>query len=188
MTGLKARSLLGAIALLLACIATAGQGRYLEPREFLRQAFGGAEPEQRMLWVSAELRASIERIVGHRFTLLRIRYWQAQGHTAWILDEIGKEEPITIGISVVDGAVGLVRVLEFRETRGWEVRYPFFTDQYNGAALSSAGRIDKSIDGISGATLSVAAVSRAVQLALMLHEQVARPSNATGSAALARTD
>ena len=68
-----------------------------------------------------------------------------------------------------------VRVLEFRETRGWEVRYPFFTDQFSGAHLSNGQRdaqLDQQIDGITGATLSVRAVTRAVQAALYLSAQL----------------
>ncbi len=65
-------------------------------------------------------------------------------------------------------------MLEFRESRGWEVRYPFFTDQYHGAGLAEHGAIDRRIDGITGATLSVAAVNRVVRLALMLDEQVGK--------------
>jgi hypothetical protein len=35
------------------------------------------------------------------------------------LDEIGKELPITIGVAVESGAIHNVRVLEFRESRGY---------------------------------------------------------------------
>ena len=92
--------------------------------------------------------------------------------SAWILDEIGKELPITIGVAVADGAIDNVRVLEFRESRGWEVRYPFFTDQFSNARLGSGQRLDRKIDGISGATLSVRAVTRIASIALLLHDQI----------------
>ena len=63
-----------------------------------------------------------------------------------------------------------VRVLIYRESRGWEVKYPAFTDQFRGARLTSDGKLDQSIDGISGATLSVHALTRLARLALLLDQ------------------
>lgn len=159
--------------------ANASQGRYLEKAEFLQMVFAESIPEPTVVFVDAELRREIESILDHRFTLLRMRYWHGGGTSAWIFDEIGKTEPITIGVGIEGGQISIVRVLEFRESRGWEVRYPFFTDQFNGAALASDASIDRSIDGITGATLSVAAVSRAARLALFMSSQPgADPSRA----------
>ena len=93
--------------------------------------------------------------------------------SAWILNEIGKELPITIGVAVSSGAIASVDVLEFRESRGWEVRYPFFTDQFVDARLGPNDKLDRRIDGITGATMSVDAVTRVAQVALLLHEHVA---------------
>ena len=73
---------------------------------------------------------------------------------------------------VNDNRIELVRVLIFRESRGWEVRYPFFTDQFVSVRLDSSGQLDKSIDGISGATLSVIAIKKLTTLALLLHKKV----------------
>ncbi len=63
----------------------------------------------------------------------------------------------------------MVRVREFREARGWEVRYPVFTDQFNDVRLDGGDELDRQIDGITGATLSVNAVARVVRLALFLY-------------------
>lgn len=155
--------------------ASSGPGRYVGADEFLDGAFDGNVPSSAVLWVDAVLRGAIEDMLGHRFAALRIRYWRGDERSAWIFDEVGKEQPITIGVTVVDGAIESVRVLEFRETRGWEVRYPFFTDQFAGARLAERGRVDRDIDGITGATLSVAAVTRVAQLALLLHGRTEPP-------------
>jgi len=159
---------------------TREQGRYLEPAEFLSTAFAGVEPAPGMLWIDAPLRAELEQILGHRFALLRVRYWHDGAGTAWILEEIGKEEPITIGVAIRDNRVATVRVLEFRESRGWEVRYPFFTDQFTDGQLDAHGHIDKPIDGITGATLSVNAVTRVVNAALRLHAETRRGNSRRG--------
>ena len=163
-------AMLGALG---AALAMAGPGRYLERDAFLESAFGAAPPAPATLWITDSVRGPLEQALGHAFTALRVPYWRDGARTAFILDEVGKEEPITIGVVVDGGAVASVRVLEFRESRGWEVRYPFFTDQFGGARLA-AGGIDKQVDAITGATLSVRAVSRAVRAALLLHESAVR--------------
>ena len=151
-------------------------GRYVETDEYLRNAFPAELPAASTLWVAGELRESVERILGHPFKVLRVRYWQDGARSAWVLDEIGKELPITIGVTVDAGAIDNVRVLEFRESRGWEVRYPFFTDQFANARLDGDERLDRNIDGITGATMSVHAVTRIARVALLLHEHVAATS------------
>ena len=145
-------------------------GRYLEADEYLQSAFSSAPPPAKTLWVTGDLRAGVERMLGHEFKSLRVRYWRDGDKSAWILDEIGKELPITIGVTVSDGAIENVRVLEFRESRGWEVRYPFFTDQFVEARLGQDEALDRRIDSITGATLSVNAVTRIARVALLLHE------------------
>lgn len=147
-------------------------GRYLDTDAYLESVFAADPPAAKTLWVSGDLREAVERTLGHRFAALRVRYWQDGDTSAWILDEIGKELPITIGVAVADGAIHNVRVLEFRESRGWEVRYPFFTDQFVNARLGADEKLDRRIDGITGATLSVGAVTRIARVALVLHEHV----------------
>lgn len=167
-----------ALLLLLAMSpASAGPGgeagRYVETDEYLSSVFPSEVPEVRTLWVAGDLREGVERSLGHRFAALRVRYWFDGNKSVWVLDEVGKELPITIGVSVSNGAIDGVRVLEFRESRGWEVRYPFFTDQFVDARLDPDERLDRRIDGITGATLSVRAVTRIAQIALLMHEHVA---------------
>ena len=62
-----------------------------------------------------------------------------------------------------------VRVLAYRESRGWEVKDRAFTSQFDGARLTARQTLDRGIDGISGATLSVRALGRLTRLALLLH-------------------
>jgi hypothetical protein len=51
------------------------------------------------------------------------------------------------------------------------VRHAFFTRQFDQAQLEN-GKLDRSIDGITGATLSVEALQRAARLALWLDQQL----------------
>ena len=147
-------------------------GRYIDTHDYIRGAFAGGMPESQVLWVTGPLREKVEQALGHRFGSLRVRYWFDGVKSVWVLDEIGKELPITIGITVDGGAITNLRVLEFRESRGWEVRYPFFTEQFTDARLAAGGKLDRRIDGITGATLSVGAVKRIAKIALILHDNV----------------
>lgn len=149
-----------------------GKGVYQLPDEFIDEVFNGKPPKSEKLWIKKELKEKIREIMGHDLGVLRLRYWQQDERTAWILEEIGKERPITTGIVVNAGSIEKIKILIFRESRGWEVRYPFFTDQFKNAVLLEDTGLDKSIDGISGATLSVNAVTKLARLALVLDQQV----------------
>jgi hypothetical protein len=172
------------LATLIACLClvalpafagTGGEaGRYMTTAEFLDSSFPAGAPGPSTLWVKGDLRQSIEDILGHPFGALRVRYWHDGSTSAWVLDEIGKELPITIGVSIADGDIHEVHILEFRESRGWEVKYPFFTDQFRDATLRNDGRLTKEIDGITGATLSVRAVKRIARVALVLHDTISQ--------------
>ncbi len=140
--------------------------QYLKPEQFLTEVFNNNVPKPEVLWVTKDIAKQAEKILGHAPNQLRQRYWSSNGKSAWILDEIGKEEPITAGFVVSDGKILQVRVLTYRESRGGEVRYPAFLKQYQGVELQSDYHLNNNIDGISGATLSVNAMSRMARLAL----------------------
>ena len=163
------------ILMLACCIvvpAVAAPLVYQEPSQFISEVFSGEPPMPKKLWITKELRDQATAILGHAPEALRYSYWRRDGRTVWILDEIGKEQPITAGFVIKDSRVETVRVLIFRETRGWEVRYPFFTDQFTGVMLGHDKLLNKDIDGISGATLSVNALVRLTRLALLFQQQV----------------
>lgn len=149
---------------------------YQAPQDFLNEVFDGTPPAAQMLLLKDELRTTSTRIMGHRYPRIRLRYWLQDGRSAWILEEIGKERPITTGLVVGDDGIERIRVLVFRESRGWEVRHPFFTDQFPGTQLDADMQLDRDIDGISGATLSVRALKKLARLALYLHTQVTTDS------------
>lgn len=161
-----------AALLFLAAAPAAASDVYQEPEAFLEEVFDGDPPKSEVLWLGDELQERAREILGHRYDALRVRYWLRDGRSAWILEEIGKERPITTGIVIADNHIERVKVLIYRESRGWEVRYPSFTEQFDGAELTPDRGLDRSIDGISGATLSVQALTRLSTFALVLHDEV----------------
>ena len=170
---MRSRAVLRALALagVLALPAGASAEEYLGREELLALAFPGLTPVPHTLWLSDALRERARSEVGLMPSTLRVRYWQAGARTAWILEEIGKEQPITLGIVVDAGHITDLRVMAFRESRGWEIRHEFFTRQFAGVGLDESGRLDRPIDGITGATLSANATDRAARLALWLARQ-----------------
>ncbi len=144
---------------------------YQEPQAFLQEVFKGKVPKPRLIWITKARRAVIKKILGHKPRSMRIRYWARDGRTVWILEEIGKELPITSGIVVNKGEIELIKVLIFRESRGWEIRYPFFTNQFKQAKITKSYQLSQHIDGITGATLSVRALKKLARLSLYLHQQ-----------------
>jgi FMN-binding domain len=167
-----------ALSLLASAANTCAEGVDQKPEAFINEVFAGKPPAPGVLWITRALRGPITKILGHPPDALRVRYWGAGHRTAWILEEIGKERPITVGLVVNNGHLETVKVLAFRESRGWEVRYPFFTDQFKDAGLTGENELDRSIDGISGATLSVRALKKLARLALFLHNQTPMANDA----------
>jgi len=152
--------------------AMAADQVYQDSEAFLQQAFAQNPPAPKLLWITAERRQVSHDILGHAPTALRLRYWQQDQRSVWILEEVGKELPITVGIVINQQHIEQVKVLVFRESRGWEVRHDFFTQQFQGTGLSENNQLNQSIDGISGATLSVRALKKVARLALYYDQQL----------------
>ena len=153
-------------------VTSMARGTYQEPEDFLGETFAGEPPEPAVIWLTGERKDTVKQILGHRYTSLRVRYWQEAERSAWILDEIGKDQPITVGVVVNAGRMENIKVLVFRESRGWEIRHPFFTDQFKQASLEADHQLDRQIDGISGATMSVRAMKKLATLALYLDAEI----------------
>ncbi len=145
---------------------------YEVPDAFVSRQFNGSPPNPSMLYPDAALKQKIKDILGHRYGKFRIRYWLKDARSVWILEEIGKERPITSGFVINSNSIEEVKVLIFRESRGWEVKYDSFSNQFTGVQLTRSFDLDHNIDNVTGATLSVRAVTKLARLALLLHQVV----------------
>lgn len=160
--------ILATAAITLGCSLAMALGIYQKPEDFLAETFAGAPPQPRLIWLIGARKQTVKALLGHDYASLRVRYWRDDRRSAWVLEEIGKEQPITAGIVISNQRIERIEVLAFRESRGWEIRYPFFTDQFRDARLDTDSKLDRHIDGISGATLSVRAMQKLAKLALYL--------------------
>ena len=157
---------------LLYMVPVSAKGVYQQPTDFVSQSFADTPPEPEVLWLTDDLQQQLEKILQHKYQGRRVRYWQNDQRSVWVLEEIGKKKPITAGISIHANRIERIKVLVFRETRGWEVKHAFFTQQFVDAQLTENNNLDRYIDGISGATLSVRALTKLARIALLLHREI----------------
>ena len=163
------RALFALVFVFLAGHALAGgeERIYFTQEQFLAEAFADKPPAGKVLWLTNELQQEVTRIAGHAPYQMRYRYWSDAVRSAWILEEIGKEEFITAGFVVVDGKIELSRVLTYRESRGFEISHTAWLARLRGIAPNASFAMDRRIDNIAGATLSVNAMDRMMRLALL---------------------
>jgi len=164
-----AKTILMVVLVIAAPSLASAASVYETNAEFIDRGYNGSPPEPAVVWLSGETKTRVHEILGHNYPALRVRYWCKAGRSAWILDEIGKELPITVGVIINQQYISNLSVLVYRENRGEEVATPAFTDQFEHRSLADDGSLDQSIDGITGATLSVQALTRLASMALYLH-------------------
>ena len=145
---------------------------FMTVEAFLSQVYGEPLPGMSLLPLRGDLRDQVETALGHRYRGLRLRYWQQGNVTTWIIDEKSKDMPMTLAVAVGPAGITYLNVLVYREPRGGEVHQAFFRQQFVGMTLQDDLSLSREVDGITGATLSVDAVSRVAAMALLLHQHV----------------
>lgn len=138
---------------------------------FVVRTFAPHTPQTNVLWLTPAIKRAAQSATGITPDGARIRYWRVGARTAWVLDRIGKEEPITFGVVVENNAIVAMQVITYRESRGHEIRTPRWLAQFIGVRANSKG-LDRHIDNITGATLSVRAGITVARLALFFHQQI----------------
>lgn len=136
----------------------------------IRQFYPGADElnfQTRPLDPAARTRA--ESAAGQSFVLDKLFRWEIHSGEAIlgyaILDNVmGKAQPITYLILYTpDLKVNAVRVVRYREQYGGAIREPRWLTQFRGLDQHSGFEPGRHIDGISGATISVNAISRGIK-------------------------
>ncbi len=146
--------------------------------QFLNRSFQSHPPSLETLYLNKALKQTLIDDYDYTLNRLRIRYWHFKNRSLWVLDEVGKEKPITMGVLVDKNRIEAIEVLNYRESRGGEIQHSFFRNQFTGLQLEGDKgkiRLNQRIDGITGATLSVRAMEKVAKVALFL-QQVAHAS------------
>lgn len=111
---------------------------------------------------------TIRDILGRPYDRKTISCWRTENTAVWVLEARAKSGRITAGFALRDGRLERVKVLEYRGNHGRDVQAGSFTRQFDGAGLSEDRQLDRSIDGVSGATISSRTMVNLARLALVL--------------------
>ena len=141
----------------------------LSKESFIEIAFKNNKPEKKSLLFKDKVKIITQKIMGLHYKKIRFKYWVHNSRSAWILNRIGKVKPITAGFIIDNCEIVSVHVLVYRESHGWEIKYPLFRDQFKGMRLFKEYKLNKKVDGITGATLSVNSMKKMAELALAMH-------------------
>lgn len=134
---------------------------------FVAAQFANA-PAPSALIITGQVAAVAQEILGHPLPRKTVQYWQAEGKTVWVLETRGRSSTITAGFVVRDGQLIRTEVLVYRERRGGEIKARSFTRQFGGVSLTEKRRLDRRVDGITGATISVNAMQNLARFSLYL--------------------
>lgn len=186
------------VALVLACAPSVASAepaiqRFRTEREALELAFPDADRfETHELAITGDVRAALEERLREPFPFRRVEVHDAhRGEVrlgrAVVTEEVGKYRPITFLVAVdPSNAVKRVELLVFREPYGAEVAARAFLAQYEGRRTGDRLRVGKDIDGLTGATLSAAALSKGIRRTLYFFEVIdpylSEPRTSGGSA------
>ncbi|HEX5055093.1 MAG TPA: FMN-binding protein [Gammaproteobacteria bacterium] len=130
------------------------------------------------LKLTKEQRDQIKRQAGVRQRRETQPVWRAEQDgrlLGWfIVDEvIGKHEFITYAVALSpDGRVLGVEIMNYRETRGGEVRAAEWRGHFTGKTLADPFKLDQDVPNISGATLSCRNLTDGVKRLLVLQKVV----------------
>ena len=106
----------------------------------------------------------------------KLKAWKTENNEWFLVDQvIGKHEMIDMAVAIDNsGKIIGLRVLQYVESYGSEVRYIKWLNQFNGRDTSEKLLLDNQIDNISGATLSCRHITDGVNRWTHTWDQVLR--------------
>lgn len=160
---MKIISLVLAIAVLLPILAWAAN--YPQAKEAIKSIF----PAFQNYKVENYILDNQELRVFTIFSDKKILGW------AVVLDEMGKIKPITflVGIDIQSKVLG-VRILEYRDIFGSEIKRKSFLRQFQGKSLKDPMVVGRDIDAVTSATISSRAATLAVKKSLEVIEKMCK--------------
>ncbi len=161
----------------LGSLAVVAGGGELLP-DFFNDALG-TNAVRHELVLDEATNTEVLRIMGGNYPETRIAYWQVDASTAWILQGRGRTGVFTSGFVVSDGRIADCSVLEYHESYGKAIKSKRFLRQFQKAGLRDDRQLDRRIDGVTGATISVKSITNLARLALFLDQIRLRMSDAS---------
>lgn len=147
-----------------------------QTEELITRQFGNrTKVEFRKLELTSALKKRIEARAGQRFFRNSIYSWKITRDDTIVgyalLDNVkGKSLPITFLVLFDnEGNILTTHVVKYREAIGGEISNKRWNRQFSGKTHQSSFTVGKDIDGISGATISVNAMTRGIyKLAILM--------------------
>jgi Na+-translocating ferredoxin:NAD+ oxidoreductase RnfG subunit len=118
--------------------------------------------------IPKEIKLHAEKNARLRFLQNQVYIWEITQNDSLVglayLDNVkGKSQPITFAVFYnSQGKVARSHIIKYREPVGGEVSNQYWLKQFFGKWAQSNYKVGKDIDGISGATISVNAVTRGI--------------------------
>ena len=114
----------------------------------------------------------IEELSGTSVPAAKVNMWDVSGGGYFFIDEvIGKHDYITYAVGLDrTGAVQGLEIMDYRETRGDEVRQQAWRETFDGKRYGEPIRLGVDIPNISGATLSCRHITDGVRRILAIYE------------------
>jgi len=122
-----------------------------------------------ILKLNKHMKKKVENQVKQKFYRDKLYYWNIIKEDttiafAFLDNVIGKSMPITFLVVLnINGNIINTNVIKYREAYGGEVSNKGWLRQFESRNKDSSYEINKNIDGISGATISVKSISKGIQ-------------------------
>ena len=133
--------------------------------------------------IPKEIKLHAEKNARLRFIRDQIYIWEISSNEEMIglayLDNVkGKSQPITFVVFFdSNGRVLKSHIVKYREPIGGEVSNQYWLKQFFGRSSVSGYKIGSDIDGISGATISVNAVTRGIHRSTFIVDYLLKQKN-----------
>ncbi|NOG45979.1 MAG: FMN-binding protein [Calditrichaeota bacterium] len=162
------------IIFVLCLQSSAGEIRELTENKIHSLSAEDAKISFQKISLKTILKSKIEKEVRQRFFKDWLYIWKVMENDSVtkyaVLDNVyGKAMPITF-LTILDnsGKIKSVRVIKYRESIGGQITNPKWLKQFTGKSVDSDFSPGKDVDAISGATISVNALTKGIQKIVML--------------------
>ncbi len=144
---------------------------YFTVEQAQQALFSGEKLAPAFVTLSDEQMQQIMKMTDGNVFNKEIRAWKASGGGWFFVDEVvGKHELITYALALnADGSIRQIEIMDYRESRGYEIRTPGWRKQFVGKTLMDPIQLNQDIGNISGATLSCKHVTDGVKRLLAIY-------------------
>ena len=156
------------LILLLAGLTLATVSSAEAPSERFAQTALGILPPSQKLALTPAMKDALRPAWGGRYSGRTETYREHAGVRIWVLRARGKHGWVRAGFAVENGRIIKTEVLFSKEQRGKVIQTSRFLRQFSGVGLKQGKKLDRHIDGYSGATISVNAMKKMALAVLIL--------------------